>query len=129
MTRRDLLRAAPLAVLPQLARGQEPATAGGMIVRMREPQNLETPAAGLAPWKTPNEQFFVRSHFAVPKVDPATHSLTVTGHVEKPLTLSLKDLQDMPAVTKPLTLECAGNGRVFLVPQARGLQWGVGAVG
>src|SRR5262249_33068744 len=32
-------------------------------------------------------------------------------------------------VTTPLTLECAGNGRVFLTPQARGLQWGHGAVG
>jgi DMSO/TMAO reductase YedYZ molybdopterin-dependent catalytic subunit len=99
-----------------------------MIVRMREPQNLETPAAGLAPWKTPTEQFFVRSHFAVPKIDDP-YTLTVSGHVENPLTLSLKDVQAMPAVTKPLTLECAGNGRVFLVPQARGLQWGIGAVG
>jgi DMSO/TMAO reductase YedYZ molybdopterin-dependent catalytic subunit len=28
-----------------------------------------------------------------------------------------------------VTLECAGNGRVFLTPAARGLQWGNGAVG
>jgi DMSO/TMAO reductase YedYZ molybdopterin-dependent catalytic subunit len=133
MTRRDLLRAAPLAALPSFARAQdaqEPAaTAGGMIVRMREPQNLETPAAGLAPWKTPTEQFFVRSHFAVPKLDPTNYTLTVTGHVENPLTLSFKELLNIPVVTKPLTLECAGNGRVFLVPQVRGLQWGIGAVG
>ena len=29
----------------------------------------------------------------------------------------------------PLTLECAGNGRVFLAPATAGLQWGWGAVG
>lgn len=127
MTRRDLLRAAPLAVLPLTARAQE--TGGGMIVRMRSPQNLETPPAGLAPWKTPTEQFFVRSHFAVPKIDPAAFTLKVTGHVETPLTLTLADLAKMPAVAKPMTLECAGNGRVFLTPPARGLQWGIGAVG
>jgi DMSO/TMAO reductase YedYZ molybdopterin-dependent catalytic subunit len=28
-----------------------------------------------------------------------------------------------------MTLECAGNSRVFLVPPVRGLQWGHGAVG
>src|SRR5215207_4563081 len=128
MTRRELLRAAPLAAFPLLARGQEPAARSGMIVRMREPQNLETPAPGLAPWKTPTERFFVRGHFAVPKIE-MPYSLSVSGHVEKPLKLSLAELTALASVTKPLTLECAGNGRVFLVPQARGLQWGIGAAG
>jgi DMSO/TMAO reductase YedYZ molybdopterin-dependent catalytic subunit len=127
MTRRDLLLSAPLAALPTFARAQEPG--GGMIVRMRSPQNLETPASGLVPWTTPTDQFFVRSHFAVPRIDPAAFTLKVTGHVENPLALSLADLAKMPRVAKPLTLECAGNGRVFLTPQARGLQWGIGAVG
>jgi hypothetical protein len=35
----------------------------------------------------------------------------------------------MEPVSREIVLECAGNGRVFLVPQARGLQWGHGAVG
>jgi hypothetical protein len=35
----------------------------------------------------------------------------------------------MATVTREVTLECAGNGRVFLVPQGRGLQWGNGGVG
>ncbi len=34
----------------------------------------------------------------------------------------------MPSVTRPATLECAGNGRVFLSPQVKGAQWQLGAV-
>ena len=135
LSRRDLLKSAPLAALPFVAgRGfaqDVPAkpTFPGMTVRMQEPQNLEFPFSELKSWITPSEQFFIRSHFAVPKVDVQTFKLTVEGHVENKLELSLDDIRKMAPVTMPLTLECAGNGRVFLVPQGRGLQWGTGAVG
>lgn len=138
LSRRELLRTAPWAAaapwLAGRAAAQPPvapqnATFNGMIVRMHEPQNLEMPFGSLSEWKVPNDRFYVRSHFAVPKVDPATYKLTVEGHVEAPFTLSLDELKKLPPVTAPLTLECAGNSRVLLVPQARGLQWGNGAVG
>ncbi len=35
----------------------------------------------------------------------------------------------MEAVSRDIVLECAGNGRVFLVPPAKGAQWSHGAVG
>ena len=35
----------------------------------------------------------------------------------------------MPAETRGAILECAGNSRVFLVPQVQGAQWELGAVG
>jgi len=126
LSRRDLIRTAPLAALAGLsatgARGDEP-----LIVRMQEPRNLETPLSELFTGGT--EKFFVRSHFAVPEVDAKTFKLTVGGHVEKPLELSLADLKKVGEVSREMVLECAGNGRVFLVPQARGLQWGHGGVG
>jgi len=135
-SRRDLLRAAPLLALPAVARAaQQPApptdhpTYPGMIVRMEQPRNLEFPLSTLSDWKVPTDRFFVRSHFAMPKVDLTGYKLTVEGHVENPLSLTLDELKKLPSVTRPLLLECAGNGRVFLVPQARGLQWGLGAVG
>ena len=34
----------------------------------------------------------------------------------------------MPSETRVATLECAGNSRVFLVPQVAGAQWELGAV-
>jgi DMSO/TMAO reductase YedYZ molybdopterin-dependent catalytic subunit len=129
LSRRDFVRTVPLAalgvgLLPRFVRG---AAGDGMIVRMQEPRNLETPLSDLAAVTT--EKFYVRSHFAVPAVDPKTFKLTVEGHVEKKLELTLSDIKNMEAVSRDVVLECAGNGRVFLSPAARGLQWGSGAVG
>lgn len=101
----------------------------GMITRMSEPENLEFPFAALREAIIPNEQFFVRSHFAVPKIDAASWKLTVEGAVKQKLELSLHDLLRFPARDLTATLECAGNGRVHLVPPVPGLQWGQGAVG
>jgi DMSO/TMAO reductase YedYZ molybdopterin-dependent catalytic subunit len=139
LSRRDILRLAPAAAvgvslcgragLTQEAGAKADPRFPGMIVRMQEPRNLETPTDGLLPWKTATEHFYVRSHFPVPKIDLASYALKVTGHVENELSLSLEELRKLPSVTSPMLLECAGNGRVFLVPQARGLQWGTGAVG
>jgi DMSO/TMAO reductase YedYZ molybdopterin-dependent catalytic subunit len=54
--------------------------------------------------------------------------LKIEGEVERPFNLSLRDLLKMDSVTVPVTVECAGNGRAFLVPQAKGAQWERGAV-
>ena len=134
MNRRQLLKSASLATAPFVmgrVKAQAPPASGqtnGLIVRMQEPRNLETPPDGLLEWKTSTEQFYVRSHFAVPKIDLDSYRLSVTGHVTSDLSLTLKDMIDESKTTKPLTLECAGNGRVFLTPASPGLQWGFGAV-
>jgi DMSO/TMAO reductase YedYZ molybdopterin-dependent catalytic subunit len=140
-SRRDLLRAAPLAALPFLAPrafGQAPPSAnataptGGLTVRMHEPRNLETPVGQLATGPnllTNTDQFYVRSHFALPTIDLKNWKLRIEGHVESPLEFTLDDLKNLPTVKKTLTIECAGNGRVFLAPAVRGLQWGFGGVG
>src|SRR5262249_16836123 len=49
--------------------------------------------------------------------------------VERPLELSLDELHKLDAKTMRLTMECAGNSRVFLTPAARGVNWQFGAVG
>lgn len=129
LSRRDALKAtAAGALLATQAKAQD-LPKPGLTVRMNEPRNLESAFGDLNSFFTPTEQFFERSHFVVPTIDAKTWRLKVEGAVENPLELSLEDLQAMPATTLPLTLECAGNGRVFLVPAARGLQWQFGAVG
>jgi len=125
MRRRDALKAIPLAAATLRARADSP----GVTVRMSEPPNLEPPFAEQKTFLTPTEQFYVRNHFATPTVDLKTYTLEVSGAVATPLKLTLAELLALPAVTMPLTLECAGNGRVFLTPPARGLQWQLGAVG
>ena len=71
LTRRDVLKAAPFTALPLIGRTYADDARGfpGMTVRMQEPQNLEFPFSELSSWLTPTEHFYVRSHFAVPKVE------------------------------------------------------------
>ncbi|CAN5602966.1 sulfite oxidase [soil metagenome] len=100
-----------------------------MIIREKEPANLEMPFGLLDGWITPNELFYIRSHFSVPEVDLASWRLKIEGAVESPLELTYDDLRSLPAQTTSATLECAGNSRVFLVPKVKGTQWELGAVG
>ena len=67
----------------------------------------------------PNARFYVRNHFADPDARPGTWRLEVGGLVERPLRLSLRDLQTMPSQTLVATLECAGNGRSMFEPARR----------
>ena len=128
MDRRDLLKlaaAAPLAALLPRAKGDD---FPGRVIRMREPANLEYPFSELKTFATPTEQHYVRNHFAAPAIDAGKFRLGVEGAVEKPLTLNLDELAKLGEVERPATLECAGNDRVQLIPQTKGLQWGSGAV-
>jgi DMSO/TMAO reductase YedYZ molybdopterin-dependent catalytic subunit len=105
------------------------ASAERRIVRSMRPQDLETPAALFDSWITPNDLFYIRSHLYTPTIDLASWTLTIDGEVERPLTLTLADLRQMPRIVLPATLECAGNGRAFFDPPVAGVQWQKGAVG
>ncbi len=132
LTRRDFVRTAlATSVLSGFAIGDEPGKPAfpGLTVRMHQPRNLEFPVSELKGPIIPNEQFFVRSHFAVPQLDVNTWKLKVEGAIGKPLELTISELLKLPQKTMTATIECAGNGRVHLTPQALGLQWGQGAVG
>jgi DMSO/TMAO reductase YedYZ molybdopterin-dependent catalytic subunit len=133
--RRLFLKQATLALPTLLAggawlSGQEAIKSSfpGMIVRSTEPQNLEYPFSSLNGPITPNEHFYVRNHFAAPRIEMPSWRLKVQGAVRQPLDLSYDDLLKLPSTTLTATLECAGNGRVFLTPQPQGTLWGLGAV-
>ncbi len=100
-----------------------------LIVRDMEPENLEFPFSRLNSTVTPNEHFFVRSHFPVPKLDLKNWKLRVEGQVERCVEFGYEDLTRMPARTVTMVMECAGNSRIFLSPKVAGLQWELGAVG
>jgi DMSO/TMAO reductase YedYZ molybdopterin-dependent catalytic subunit len=93
------------------------------------PENSETPLDDVRSWVTPTRLFFVRNHFDVPALDPATWRLRVEGQVERPLALGWEELAAMPERTVFATVECAGNGRSFLRPRVDGVPWGAGAIG
>ena len=99
-----------------------PAGAVGLIIRQKDPNNLEMPFDQLDAFITPSELFYVRSHFPVPDLDPAAFRLSMRGAMRNELRLSYADIRAMPSRTCVATLECAGNSRVFLAPPAPGAQ-------
>jgi DMSO/TMAO reductase YedYZ molybdopterin-dependent catalytic subunit len=101
----------------------------GLTIRQKEPHNLETPFDQLDSFLTPTELFYIRSHFSAPTLDRSSYRLRIDGAVQHPFSLTYQQLRDMPSETRVATLECAGNSRVFLVPQVGGAQWELGAVG
>ena len=100
----------------------------GLTIRQKEPKNLEAPFDRIDSYLTPTELFYIRSHFPIPTLDRASYRLRIDGAVRNPFALSYDELRNMPSETRVATLECAGNSRVFLVPQVQGAQWELGAV-
>jgi DMSO/TMAO reductase YedYZ molybdopterin-dependent catalytic subunit len=60
---------------------------------------------------TPIDQFYTVQHYGHPNVDPAMYRLTVSGLVNKSLSLSLDDLRRMRSVEIIVGFECSGNRR------------------
>ena len=89
----------------------------GLIIRQKEPANLETPLDQVDSYLTPTGLFYVRSHYPAPRLDLASYRLRVEGAVRNPLSMSNQELRDMPSETRVAILECAGNSRVFFVPR------------
>jgi DMSO/TMAO reductase YedYZ molybdopterin-dependent catalytic subunit len=140
-SRRDFLRTASAAALaagvtrPLLSWAADPSTISipgkdGMIVRSYRFFDLEMPVELMTEWITPVNHFYVRNHMFQPaKINARAWTLTIGGEVAKPLTLSLADLEKVPAHSVINTMECAGNGRSLHNPKVPGVQWGKGAVG
>ncbi|MFL6568330.1 MAG: sulfite oxidase [Chthoniobacterales bacterium] len=101
----------------------------GLITRSEEPLNLEMPFASVRDFVTPNELFYIRSHFPIPQIEKANWRLKVEGAVEKPIDFGFDDVTRFETRTLTAVMECAGNGRSHLVPKVKGVAWDIGAVG
>jgi DMSO/TMAO reductase YedYZ molybdopterin-dependent catalytic subunit len=101
----------------------------GLVVHRAHPLNSETSIPALmGSVVMPNAHFYVRNHFQIPNLDPDAYRLSVSGAVDRDLSLSLRDLRNMPAQSMVITLECAGNGRTLFDPPVPGEKWNLGAV-
>jgi DMSO/TMAO reductase YedYZ molybdopterin-dependent catalytic subunit len=100
-----------------------------LIRRVKRPPQLETPVDLLDSFITPNDAFFVRSHFAAPPQSLLPTELYISGPGAKTLTLALADLEKMEVVELAAVLQCAGNGRALFGDRVPGVQWKKGAVG
>ena len=91
MTRRTLLAAGAAGL------------GGLLVIRNPRPLDAEAPLAELRSFLTPNEHFFVRSHFGPPASLPAQWTLTIDGAVRRPTTFSLDEIRRMGGKTQPIT--------------------------
>jgi sulfite dehydrogenase len=114
----------PLAIYPQ----KRP-----LIRQTTRPPQLETPFAvfdeGLL---TPNDAFYVRYHLSgLPfgQLDPDRFTLSVTGNVDRTLSLSLAEIKALPGTEFVAVNQCSGNSRGFFEPRVPGGQWANGAMG
>jgi sulfane dehydrogenase subunit SoxC len=78
---------------------------------------------------TPAGLHYLLIHFDIPYTDGSDWRVEVGGHVDKPLTLDIETIRSLPAVTHPVVMECAGNGRARLEPRPLSQPWLEGAVG
>lgn len=87
------------------------------VIRAQQPP-ITTPTApfsrafnfaALKDWITPNNEFFVRSHFGSPRIEPSRWSVTISGADGRPRVFAMDALTKLPAIEQVVTLECAGN--------------------
>ena len=105
---------------------------GSMILQRTRPPLLETPFEVFDQGVfTPNDQFFVRWHWAVipDQVDLATFRCAVRGHVNQPQSLTMADILALPRVEMAAVNQCSGNSRGLFEPRIAGGQWENGAMG
>lgn len=81
---------------------------------------------------TPIARFFIRNNGLLPEpnTDADRWSFIIDGEVERPLRLTVAELERrFPLRTFRMVLECGGNGRSFFEPPAEGNPWTHGGVG
>lgn len=78
---------------------------------------------------TPLGAHYLLTHYDVPYADATSWEIGVGGLVEHDLSLSMERLRSRPAVTRTVTMECAGNGRARLSPRPVSQPWLHEAVG
>src|SRR4051812_24642122 len=105
---------------------------GALILQRTRPPLLETPFEVFDKSVfTPNDQFYVRWHWALipTEVNVDTFRLAVHGHVDRGLVLSLDDILALPQVELAAVNQCSGNSRGYFQPRVPGGQWSHGSMG
>lgn len=95
------------------------------------PFNCEAPLSILREHKylTPPTLHYVRNHGICPKLFWHSHTIEITGLVDKPVNLTMQELMTLPRISVPVTLNCAGNRRKEqnLIQKGIGFHWGCAA--
>ncbi|HEY4132945.1 MAG TPA: sulfite dehydrogenase [Gemmatimonadaceae bacterium] len=107
---------APVPADPTKVPG-DPTSQLGTRSRFEKPKRSISPTSTQAPLQdlvgtiTPSDLHYERHHAGVPTIDPATHSLTIHGLVDRPMSFTVEDLKRFPSMSRIYFLECSGNYR------------------
>jgi len=86
-------------------------------------RNRGMPLEALRHELTPAGLHYLLIHFDIPEADAATWRLQVRGLFDRPLSIGLGEIQQLPPTTLRVTMECAGNGRGQLAPRYPSVPW------
>lgn len=78
---------------------------------------------------TPTGTHYLLNHFDVPVLSEAEHALRFEGAFDAPYAMTMDEIRSLSQVTRPVTLECAGNGRAGVSPRCFSMPWMYEAVG
>jgi len=82
-----------------------PADAAGAF-----PKGVEGQVRGITPLRTSNAAFYrVDTNLTVPRVNADRWQLEIDGMVDKPMTISYRQLMAMPMIERDITLTCVSN--------------------
>ncbi|HZT24254.1 MAG TPA: sulfite dehydrogenase [Pseudolabrys sp.] len=99
------------------------------LTASRESSVSFSPLQDLSGIITPNGLFFERYHAGRASVDPTQHRLMIHGMVERPLLLTMRDIERFPSVSRIYFLECPANGGMeWRAAQLNSLQFTHGMV-
>ncbi|WP_241005316.1 molybdopterin-dependent oxidoreductase [Nocardioides sp. zg-1228] len=80
------------------------------VTRREAPADTSVGLAGIAPWQTPNEDFYlIDTTIAKPVIEPEEWSLRIHGLVERELTLDFSSLVARRMTESWITLSCVSN--------------------
>lgn len=74
------------------------------------PPGVQAPVEGIAPFVTPNASFYrIDTAVVVPQVQAADWSLSFSGMVRRPFTITYDELLTLPMVERDITIMCVSN--------------------
>jgi len=74
------------------------------------PKGVESQVRGITPLRTSNAAFYrVDTNLTVPRVNADRWKLEIDGMVDKPLTITYRELMAMPMIQRDITLTCVSN--------------------
>jgi DMSO/TMAO reductase YedYZ molybdopterin-dependent catalytic subunit len=85
--------------------------------------NLDSRTLDTSGFITPNEQFYLVSHYGNPEIDASKFKLSLTGMFSKPMELTLDDLKKRPKFEQIVGWECGGSSPASLNRLSGNAKW------